>query len=91
MSSLFSSDQEATGFILEKYITVQIAADYSGYNIQYLRRLLRSGRLMGKKIGQIWLMDLGDFERYLDDALTVNDRRCGPQKYATQILSEVIS
>ena len=33
------------------------AAEYSGYNEQYLRRLLRAGRLEGIKIGQVWLIE----------------------------------
>jgi hypothetical protein len=32
---------------------IQAAAELTGYNIQYLRRLLRYGKLEGIKIGQI--------------------------------------
>jgi len=37
---------------------VQAAAEATGYNIQYLRRLLRSGKLEGIKIGQMLLIDI---------------------------------
>ena len=43
--------ENSTGILIEKYISVQAAADVTGYNIQYLRRLLRSGTLEGIKIG----------------------------------------
>ena len=37
---------------------MQAAAEVTGYNIQYLRRLLRSGVLEGIKIGQMWLIEI---------------------------------
>ena len=56
MSSINStniSQQSHTGFLINGHVTVQAAADVTGYNIQYLRRLLRSGKLEGIKIGQL--------------------------------------
>ena len=41
------------GAVLEKHLSVKAAAEYSGYNGQYLRRLLRAGRLDGTRIGQV--------------------------------------
>jgi hypothetical protein len=35
------------------HISVKDAAECSGYSLQYLRRLLRAGKLKGFKIGQI--------------------------------------
>ena len=46
------SPQSNTGGLINQYITVQAAAEATGYNIQYLRRMLRSGVLEGIKIGQ---------------------------------------
>jgi len=48
-----------------EYITVSTAAEISGYNQQYLRRLLREGTLRSKRFGQLWLIDRDDFETYL--------------------------
>ena len=45
--------ENSTGILVEKHISVQAAAELTGYNIQYLRRLLRYGKLEGIKIGQI--------------------------------------
>ena len=62
-----------------EYITVKSAAEFSGYNQQYLRRLLRKGGLTTRKIGQIWLIDQRDFIDYLNDANQSKDKRFGPQ------------
>lgn len=61
------------------YITVRSASEFSGYNQQYLRRLLRNGVLRTRKIGQIWLIDERDFKNYLKDANLSKDKRFGPQ------------
>ena len=41
-----------TGILLQKHIYVQADNGVTGYNVQYLRRLLRSGTLEGIKIDQ---------------------------------------
>ena len=61
------------------YITVRSAAEFSGYNQQYLRRLLRNGVFGTMKIGQIWLIDRRDFNNYLKEAKQSKDKRFGPQ------------
>ena len=53
------SQQSNTGIFINQHITVQTAAAATGYNIQYLRRMLRSGALKGIKIGQMWLIEIG--------------------------------
>ncbi len=63
----------------DEYITVRAAAEFSGYNQQYLRRLLRNGLFKTRKIGQIWLINHSDFSKYLSEAKQSKDRRFGPQ------------
>ena len=65
--------------VLEKRISVKAAARFSGYSVQYLRRLLRSGRLDGIKIGQVWLIKIASLEAYLKHATCMGDGRCGPR------------
>ena len=65
--------------VLNNHISVQIAASYSGYSTQYLRRLLRIGKLAGIKIGQLWLVDKGAFDLYIKQALDATDQRFGPR------------
>jgi excisionase family DNA binding protein len=65
--------------IIQKHISVQVASENTGYNIQYLRRLLRSGTLEGIKIGQLWLIEMDALEAYLNRIESTSDQRCGPR------------
>jgi excisionase family DNA binding protein len=73
------SPQFHTGVLVNRHITVQAAAEVTGYNIQYLRRMLRFGRLEGIKIGQMWLIEMESLETYLQHVESTSDRRCGPR------------
>ena len=74
-----NSQQSNTGIFINRHITVQAAAEATGYNIQYLRRMLRSGVLKGVKIGQMWLIEMDALEAYLQRVENTSDRRCGPR------------
>lgn len=65
--------------VVKNCISVKGAALHSGYNIQYLRRMLRSGTLSGFKIDQMWLLEMDALETYLNRVETTSDRRCGPK------------
>ena len=65
--------------VFNNCISVKGAAFHSGYNMQYLRRLLRDGRLSGMKLGQTWLIDKCTFEVYLENANLTQDKRFGPR------------
>lgn len=71
--------------ILENLITVKGAAEATGYNVQYLRRLLRLGKLEGVQVGQVWLIKLNSFESYLSQNENRGDRRCGPRSTCIQL------
>jgi excisionase family DNA binding protein len=66
-------------FFLKTHLTVQIAAEISGYNDQYLRRFLRAGRLKGEKIGQVWLIRRASLDEYLQNFEGTHDQRFGPK------------
>ena len=57
----FNLEGDSPEIVLEKHISVKAAAEFSGYSIQYLRRLLRNDRLEGIKIGQVWLIEMDSF------------------------------
>ena len=78
-TSPFITQQPHTGILINRHLTVQAAAEATGYNIQYLRRLLRSGTLEGIKIGQIWLIEMQSLEKYLQHVKNSSDKRCGPR------------
>jgi hypothetical protein len=70
---------QITPFVLNNLISVKAAAEFSGYCLQYIRRLLRGRRHTGLKIGQIWLLDLKSLESYLNLALNSEDQRFSPR------------
>ena len=65
--------------VIANHISIQAAGEISGYNIQYLRRLLRAGKLNGVKVGQVWLIDLASLQTYFSCAISSNDLRFGPK------------
>ena len=65
--------------VLNNLISVKAAAMHSNYSQQYIRRLLRSGKLVGLKIGQLWLINKTAYEAYLKNACKTSDRRFGPK------------
>ena len=75
--------------VLERHLSVRAAAETFGYNEQYLRRLLRAGRLEGIKIGQVWLIKLASLEAHLSKAQLSRDQRYGPQVVTVDIAKGV--
>ena len=73
------SQQSKIGILINQHITVQAAAEATGYSIRYLQRMLRSGALEGVKIGQMWLIEMDALEAYLKRVESTSDRRCGPR------------
>ena len=76
---MFSFTPNFSPVILNNHISVKTAARYSGYSLQYLRRLLRSSKLLCIKVGQLWLIDKGSFDTYLENIKVTSDERFGPK------------
>ena len=76
---MISFNQAIPPQVLNNHISVQGAASYSGYSLQYLRRLLRNGKVEGTKIGQLWLVNKGAFDVYIAQAQDATDQRFGPK------------
>ena len=66
-------------FVLNDCISVKDASRLSGYSQQYLRRFLRREYLVGLKVGQVWLIKIDSFERFLNEAENSHDHRFGPR------------
>ena len=75
---MISFNQTDSPQVLNNCISVQVAAKYSGYSMQYLRRLLRNSKLVGIKIGQLWLIDKCALDTYIEQAQGATDQRFGP-------------
>ena len=71
---MFVLNSSSSQKVLNNHISVQVAASYSGYSTQYLRRLLRKNKLDGIKIGQIWLVDKGVLDFYIEQAQDATDQ-----------------
>jgi excisionase family DNA binding protein len=76
---MVSFNQAISPQVLNNHISVQVAASYSGYSLQYLRRLLRTSKIEGIKIGQLWLVDKGALDIYIGKAQGATDQRFGPK------------
>jgi excisionase family DNA binding protein len=62
---------------LAGYITTQEAAQKLGYHVIYVRRMVREGKLQGKKLGQMWVVSLQSIEDYKKETagMSKNDPR----------------
>jgi hypothetical protein len=69
----------STEQVIFNHISVQAATEISGYYAQYLRRLLRTQKLEGVKVGLVWLIDFVSMQNYFSSALGSNDMRYGPK------------
>jgi len=78
MVSTYSSTQ-SLNTLLDNHLSINDAAGYSGYNLQYLRRLVRAGAIRAVKIGQMWLVDIRSLDAYLRSVRHTEDRRFGPR------------
>ena len=54
---------ELLGAKVESPLTVQEAAEKLESHPDHLRRLLRTGKVKGERIGQVWLIDPQEAER----------------------------
>lgn len=61
---------------LKGWMTTREAADLTGYNVKYLRNLVRRGRVEAHKVGRDWLVNR-------ESLLAYKSRmdRLGPQKH----------
>ena len=81
--SLPNDDQVSAGS--DTYMPAHDAAAYSGYNLQYIRRLLSSGAIEGVKVGHVWLVKVASLDSYLKSVRKTNDRRYGLRVYQEYI------
>jgi len=76
----FNFSSSIPGILTETHISVLAATKATGYNAQYLRRLLRKNKLQGEKVGQLWLIRLKSLEDYLTQVESSTDQRFGSKE-----------
>lgn len=64
---------------LPAWMTTQEAAEYSGYDVEHVRRLARQGRIGAVKKGRDWWIDYEMFMAYLESMEANEDKRSGPK------------
>jgi hypothetical protein len=52
----------------EEWITTTEAVRMTGYNHEYIRRLLRTGKVVGKKWGRDWMVDRDSLLTYMQES-----------------------
>jgi excisionase family DNA binding protein len=51
--------------LFERFISPQAAAARAGVDDSQVRRLLRDGKLVGRKIGRGWVVDVASLDAYI--------------------------
>ncbi len=70
---------------MPEYITTEEASQLSGYNVEYIRQLIRSGKISADKRGRDWWVDQNAFLSYLRLAEKSEDKRYGSKSGVDQI------
>ena len=91
LNNPYSLSFDSSGIISEKFLTVQAACHLTGYNSQYIRRLLRQGKLEGIHVGQSWLIRVDSLFAYLKLALETPDQRFGSKRPTDQELYSTVN
>jgi excisionase family DNA binding protein len=60
-------------------ITIKDASERTGYNPEYLRRLIRQGKVDAEKLGTVYLVDVNSLDRYINAMDDPEDARTGPR------------
>jgi excisionase family DNA binding protein len=60
--------------------TVQEASHETGYNAEYIRRLIRNSDIEAVKVGNVWLIKVESLVNYLKGVEGMDDNRYGPKK-----------
>ena len=81
MSADVDTNEVSAGVVLDNYMSIDAASEYSGYNPQYFRKLMRAGAIEGIKVGQVWLVSIDSLNAYLKGVQRSGDRRYGPRVY----------
>ena len=62
----------------DEWLTIQQAAKISGYHAEYLRIIVRAGKLVAHKFGPVWAISKKSLS-YLQTAEKSDDGRQGPK------------
>ena len=75
------NEERPPGARVEDYMTLSQAVRLSGYTEQYLRRIIKEGRIGAIKFGgHFFMVNRASLDQYLEQALALaeRDKRFGP-------------
>ena len=59
----------------DEWLTVSEAAKLSGYHPETLRELIREGKIKGRKISIVWLVDRKSLSAYMEKVKAMGEKR----------------
>lgn len=63
----------------DEWLTIEQASRLSGYHTEYLRIIVRAGKLVAHKFGSVWAINKRSLLAYLKAAEKSGDKRYGPK------------
>jgi excisionase family DNA binding protein len=66
--------------LMADWLSVDEAAELSGYSAEYIRRLIRNAKILAQKKGLMWWVDRHSLQAYLKEATDSDDPRRGPKQ-----------
>ena len=64
----------------EEWLTTAEAAELSGYHENYIRRVVRAGKVKAQKFGPTWQISRESLLEYLEVASKSSDKRWGAKR-----------
>ena len=61
------------------WLTIQEAANISGYHPEYIRRLIRNGEIDARKFSIVWQVKRDSLLSYIETANAMADKRFTPK------------
>jgi excisionase family DNA binding protein len=71
-----------------QWMTTEEAAEYSGYDVEYVRRLVREGKVAAVKKGRSWWVSASSLINYVESMQSREDGRAGPEEDIPHIFIE---
>lgn len=60
---------------MPEWVSVKEAAQLSGYHPEYLRELIRTGKIAGERKGPMYWIDRASLQAYLDEVRALGTKR----------------
>ena len=62
-----------------EWLTINEAAEISGYHPEYIRRLIRDREIEARKFSIVWQVKRESLNSYIENTQSKDDKRCSPK------------